>query len=338
MNKLRALSMVTIALLSSTPLLAANFDSTTHIINLNNIQGVDNNATTFNTAITLHAQDNDALHKGQVFTFANPGVAIGSPDARYTVADNKLLIPTLLVDGGTLVQLTLQLTNPAKSELTVLDVASLTVGAQGPKGDKGDLGPQGPKGDTGPQGPAGKDGASSQTQGTAAGDIQYWDGSKWSLLTGGSNGKYLVFCDGKLVWGTCATNPTPTPTPQPSGTYKIGGKGPAGGIVFMLDAAKEHGVEAKDSDYKDPGQVTWPQAVLAAESYGAGWRLPTKEELLQMYFYNVAIGNNSTDYFWTSTEDGANAAIAGRWYNGSNGNQSSYSKTRTFYVRAVRSF
>ena len=38
------------------------------------------------------------------------------------------------------------------------DTYALTIGAVGPKGEKGDTGPQGPKGDTGPQGPKGDKG------------------------------------------------------------------------------------------------------------------------------------------------------------------------------------
>jgi len=111
------------------------------------------------------------------------------------------------------------------------------VGPQGPKGDvgltgatgaKGDVGPQGPIGLTGPQGPQGEVGLQglkgdkgdqgiqgetgatgsqgipgSFPNGTNPGDMQYWDGRQWVMITGGLLGQTLTYCNGTPKWGPC---------------------------------------------------------------------------------------------------------------------------------------
>jgi hypothetical protein len=74
-------------------------------------------------------------------------------------------------------------------------------GSNGPKGDTGAAGSQGPKGDQGEQGPAG-----SFPSGNAVGDMQYWDGTQWIMVPGGTNGQILTFSEGKPMWKTGAGN------------------------------------------------------------------------------------------------------------------------------------
>ena len=97
----------------------------------------------------------------------------------------------------------------------------------GPKGDKGDTGDQGLKGDqgiqgiqgeiglTGPKGDKGETGAQGPIgtlhNGTAAGQINYWNGSAWVSVPPGVTGQTLTFCDGVPTWGPC-------PPPFPNGT------------------------------------------------------------------------------------------------------------------------
>lgn len=66
-------------------------------------------------------------------------------------------------------------------------------GPQGPKGDTGAQSPQGPKGDAGAQGPEGPQGPEgSFPAGTAAGDMQYWDGTQWVMIPAGKPGEVLT--------------------------------------------------------------------------------------------------------------------------------------------------
>jgi uncharacterized protein (TIGR02145 family) len=80
----------------------------------------------------------------------------------------------------------------------------------GPKGDKGETGFQGLKGDQGIQGvvgvpgPKGDKGETGTFQnGTAAGQMNYWNGSAWATVPPGVKGQTLTFCDGVPTWGPC---------------------------------------------------------------------------------------------------------------------------------------
>jgi hypothetical protein len=92
------------------------------------------------------------------------------------------------------------------------DVGSIgPQGPQGDKGDKGDVGPAGPQGSQGDAGVAGPKGdkgdkgdPGSGIAGNNPGDMQYWDGTKWVLISNGTTGQTLTFCYGKPVWGPCA--------------------------------------------------------------------------------------------------------------------------------------
>lgn len=41
--------------------------------------------------------------------------------------------------------------------------------------------------------------------GTQAGQMLYWDGTKWTTLPKGTNGQYLKWCNDTLTWGPCLT-------------------------------------------------------------------------------------------------------------------------------------
>jgi uncharacterized protein (TIGR02145 family) len=106
-------------------------------------------------------------------------------------------------------------------------------GIKGDKGDQGDIGPQGPVGLTGAQGPQGEIGPNglkgdkgdqgiigpigsqgpkgdpgSLPAGSNPGDMQYWNGTQWVMVSGGTNGQTLTFCEGKPTWGPCPNNET----------------------------------------------------------------------------------------------------------------------------------
>ena len=46
--------------------------------------------------------------------------------------------------------------------------------------------------------------ANGNASGNNVGDIQYWDGSKWTILPLGGNGSTLTVCNGSLHWGACS--------------------------------------------------------------------------------------------------------------------------------------
>jgi hypothetical protein len=65
------------------------------------------------------------------------------------------------------------------------------------------------------------------------------------------------------------------------------------------------------------------------------WYLPSRDELNQLYINRVAIGGFAYPSYWSSTEEGSTNA----WrLNFSTGNQSYFSKSNYYNVRAVRAF
>lgn len=81
------------------------------------------------------------------------------------------------------------------------------------------------------------------------------------------------------------------------------------------------------------GLYTWREAKEACEALGAGWRLPTKEELNEMYKNRAVVGGFASYYYWSSTE----VDNYGAWIQlFANGLQNFSFKANGSYVRAVR--
>jgi Protein of unknown function (DUF1566) len=117
------------------------------------------------------------------------------------------------------------------------------------------------------------------------------------------------------------------------GSYALGGKGPCEGKVFYVDTSGRHGLEAKTADEINP--MIWGDAVVAAQAYGSGWRLPTSAELHLLYTHKKLIGGFDSDDYWSSTEQDVNSA----WIQGfRTGDKDRYNKYSKLKVRAVRSF
>ncbi len=183
-------------------------------------------------------------------------------------------------------------------------------------------------------------------------------GSSGSQVISGltSDQNYNLTCTGS--GGTANSSVTVTVKPPvitTSGAYKIGDKGPAGGIVFNVDATGLHGLEAQSQDYKVGGRIgcpggctytypdgsllhfyTWSEALTAAQTYGAGWHLPTKDELNLLYQQKNVVSGFTDFCYLSSTEYDASNALQLCFGNGSQaaGNKT----TNVSLVRAVRAF
>ena len=142
--------------------------------------------------IPLFAANNPMTWLG---TFSKAPVSAKNGDAYHNTTDNKSYV----------------MNNNVWSVL-----AEVSVGPQGPQGPKGAQGiqgltgakgPQGPIGLTGPKGPIGPQGPKGDPgtgiAGTNPGEMQYWDGTKWVIIPGGTTGQTLTFCNGKPSWGPC---------------------------------------------------------------------------------------------------------------------------------------
>jgi len=96
---------------------------------------------------------------------------------------------------------------------------------------------------------------------------------------------------------------------QGSHSYKIGDKGPAGGLVFFDKGDNSDGwqyLEAAPSEFEF--EANWNSAKDMCKLLNingiTGWRLPTSEELNHMY-YNLkqkGLGGFSGVSYWSSTE------------------------------------
>ncbi len=124
--------------------------------------------------------------------------------------------------------------------------------------------------------------------------------------------------------------------------YKIGLNPALGGFVFQLSADKKHGLVAETKDIKGKWTFYAANEIMKLScvhsSVGAkflNWRLPTKDELSDMYSQKDAIGGFAGEY-WSSSEGPGNSAwvmvISEAWGIGQEPKDSLYR------VRAVRAF
>ena len=99
---------------------------------------------------------------------------------------------------------------------------------------------------------------------------------------------------------------------------------------ILLEGRKSiNGLEVSDN----LGHMNWHEAIVACKKLGAGWRLPTKDELNMIYKNREEVGGFANFTYWSSTEYVTNFA----WGQGfSFGNQTSFNKGSNCYVRAVR--
>jgi TolB-like protein len=123
--------------------------------------------------------------------------------------------------------------------------------------------------------------------------------------------------------------------PQYTGLYRIGEKGPGGGVIFYSG----NGMNMECSE--TIGEYPWDQALTAAQEYRGGdysdWRLPTKGELELLYtnLRKKNLGALGNDWYWSSSQTNTTHAWIQRF---SDGMQSPNYKSSPNCVRAVRTF
>ena len=99
---------------------------------------------------------------------------------------------------------------------------------------------------------------------------------------------------------------------------------------ILLEGRKSiNGLEVSDN----LGYMNWHEAIVACKKLGAGWRLPTKDELNMIYKNREEVGGFANGSYWSSTE-GGNFFAWGQFFG--NGNQGNFGKVFNYYVRAVR--
>ena len=100
---------------------------------------------------------------------------------------------------------------------------------------------------------------------------------------------------------------------------------------FVSIKIQEIGLEVMT---KDLGKMRWEEAIKACENLGDGWRLPTIEELEEIYKYEDKIVGIANNFYWSSTEYGNYTA----WSFNFNSGTAYFSTNKNYanYVRAVR--
>ena len=244
-------------------------------------------------------------------------------------------------------------------------------GAQGPIGLTGATGLQGIQGLPGNNGADGQDGVDGTfPDGTAAGEMMYWDGSSWLAVAPAVNDSAtFMFISGVPTWVGVVETPLPA-----IGDFRDGG------IVFWVDdnggglvcavSDQSSGIQWVDNyDYTTTGATGTTigtgssNTVLIINTQGTGsyaaqacndlslngysdWFLPSKDELNQMYVNKAAIDATATanggsafatSFYWSSSEMDLYYVWEQHFGDGYQNNYV-YSKDYTLNVRAVRAF
>ncbi len=120
--------------------------------------------------------------------------------------------------------------------------------------------------------------------------------------------------------------------PADGPVMKVGDK-KDGGTVYWVDGSGKHGLIVWPNDL---GIKKWDEADEACRKLGAGWRMPTKDELDKLYKANVTLQVLSSYFFFhSSTEDSPGVV----WRQSlSSGNVKTGYKTSTGSTAAVKSF
>lgn len=154
----------------------------------------------------------------------------------------------------------IQTSHPAYIEIALNGPAGAVgqTGAIGPQGVPGVPGTSGSNGSNGAPGVSGLNGPKGDTGsipgGTSVGDMQYWNGSSWVIISAPNplpitpNMATLHFCNGVPSWKAVCNR-----LPDQGPPYKLGDTGPAGGVVFYIIDQGIHGFEAALVDLSATG-------------------------------------------------------------------------------------
>ena len=117
-------------------------------------------------------------------------------------------------------------------------------------------------------------------------------------------------------------------------TYKIGDRGPGGGLIFFIEGSRCLEVSPYLGDYN------WYDALEVAKNYNGGgfsdWYLPTKGELDLVYENLVKAGILKDDKcYWSSSQTPSNNAWEKRF---NDGYQDNLDRDYIYSVRAIRAF
>lgn len=157
------------------------------------------------------------------------------------------------------------------------------------------------------------------------------------LISAGGTGSTV---DQNITW---ATNTNSVFINSGATVYTIG-QSALGGVIAYINgggSSGSSGLVAATSGSGGDGYGQWASAVSTSAAYTGGgynnWRLPTFDELNNLYINRAATGGWANDANWSITEYSPNTSYAYVvFFN--NGSSTIYPKTYNNYFRAVRSF
>lgn len=142
--------------------------------------------------------------------------------------------------------------------------------------------------------------------------------------------------------GTPANPYVISATPAPA-TYTLGLNEELGGYVFYVTPDGKHGLvaatqnQSEDTDwYEAQDNINNPDTHSEAGQNFTDWRLPTRSELIEMYYNRIEIGGFTIGAYFSSTEADNESAWYVAFWNGSMGTDPKSSVG--WMIRAVRSF
>jgi eukaryotic-like serine/threonine-protein kinase len=140
-----------------------------------------------------------------------------------------------------------------------------------------------------------------------------------------------------------AEYPVETPA-APAAEYPIShaiGERYGEGIIFYVDATGQRGLIAAESDIPGP-YFTWSDAKAACNNFVSGsfsdWRLPTTDELNELYKKRSVVGGFASSVYWSSPEHGSNFVWGQDFGNGGQNTTNFFVKYGEWRVRPVRAF
>jgi len=155
-----------------------------------------------------------------------------------------------------------------------------------------------------------------------------------TIMTEGSNHTLTARWTAVPQASTSTSAPSSSSSSRPSASYGIGETGPGGGIVFAT---------GRECTYRDigGGKLNYEQASKAPKNFNEGgksdWRLPTKQELIQIYenLYKKGKGNFQSDSYVSGTV-ASGFVYAHNFASDTRNDKGDMNSPR--YVRAVRNF
>jgi hypothetical protein len=155
----------------------------------------------------------------------------------------------------------------------------------------------------------------------------------------------MVMCAAQVLYAQEAPPAAPPPATPVDELEKPGNTKPADGAfvkvgdkkddgtIYWVDGTGKHGLMVYP---KDLGIMKWAAADEACKNLGAGWHLPTKDELDKLYKANINLHILASYFFFQSSTEDSPGVV---WKQSlSNGTQKASYKTGSASTPAVKAF